>query len=438
MTDSPTAIYYNPAGLALAVGTRVFVEGTFALRMLTYDRAQGAIDHPNATPGTPDVNANAGEANLSNLIISPFIGVATNLGVENLGLGLGFYTPLGGQATWDKNEAYEGNTMYVGAVDGTQRWHNMEGYIRSSYVTLAGAYKFPFGLSVGLGANAVLSSINTIRAANPDGTDDLVGVGGRHQEGRSWLDVTDLTFSLGVGVAYSPPSRPDLVIGLSYQSQPGLGEMTLEGQLTTKFGLTPASTTDVETHQEYPDIIRLGAKFKPMSSVELRLWGAYERWSVFKQQCIVNATVETRSCEFNEDGTPTTGTAGVLFNIPRDWEDAFSVRASGSYWVNKDFELQLGVGFDGNAVPDEMLETSLPDWNDITATVGTVIGLMDGNLQINASLLGVFSMTRTTDPRPRNGTEVEFQYVPPSRLPDGAGEYQALVLVLQVGVGYRF
>jgi long-chain fatty acid transport protein len=435
MADNPTAIYYNPAGLALGHGTRILLEGTFALRMLDYTRPEGAIDNPNEAPGTPDLSVNSGEATLSNLIISPFIGVASDLGVPNLGLGLGFYTPLGGQATWDKIDAFE-DSSYPGAVDGPQRWHNIEGAIRSSYVTAAGAYKFPFGLSVGVGANLAISLINTVRAANPDGTDDVVAAGNRPQEGRSWLDVSGMTFSLGVGLAYQP--RPDMVFGVSYQSQPGFGDMTLEGTLNTKFGTSPASSSDVEVVQQYPDIIRLGGKFRPAGNVELRLWGSFERWSVFKSQCILNVSAPNRRCELNEDGTPVAGDTGITNNIPRDWKNAFGVRASGSYWLNPGVELQLGVGYDGNAVPDKTMEASLPDWNDITATVGTVVDLLGGNLQVNASVLGVFSLSRTIDPRPRMDGESVAPYRPPTRIPDGAGEYSAMVLVLQLGVGYRF
>jgi long-chain fatty acid transport protein len=435
MADNPTAIYYNPAALALGLGTRIFVEGTFALRMLDYTRSQGAIDHPNATPGTPDVAVNSGDNTLSNVIVSPFIGVASDLGVPNLGLGLGFYTPLGGQAKWDTIDSFADST-YPGAVDGPQRWHNIEGAIRSSYVTAAGAYKLPFGLSIGVGANAVISVIDTVRAANPDGTDDVVGIGNRPQEGRSWLDVSGVTFSLGVGLAYQP--RPNMVFGISYQSQPGFGDMTLEGTLTTKFGTAPVSESDVEVVQQYPDIIRAGGKFRPADNVELRLWGSFERWSVFKSQCILNVNQPNRRCELNDDGTPVAGDTGITNNIPRDWKNAFAVRASGSYWLNPAVELQLGVGFDGNAVPDSTMEASLPDWNDVTGTVGTVLDLMGGDLQLNASLLGVFSLSRTIDPRPRMDGEPVAPYQPPTRIPDGAGEYSALVLVLQLGVGYRF
>jgi long-subunit fatty acid transport protein len=422
-------MYYNPGALALGEGTFVFVEGSFAWRSVTYDRATGAIDHPNAMPGTPDLATNSGEASLSNLIVSPFVGVRSDFGVPGLGVALGFYTPIGGQAEWDKNDAFEGNATYPGAVDGPQRWHNINGMIRSSYVTAAGAYKIPAAnLSVGVGVNLVLSVINTIRASNVDGTDDVVDGGGGLQEGRAWVDSSGTSFSFGAGVAWQP--TPELVVGLSYQTQPGFGEISNEGTLSTKFGTLPASETPVLVYQSLPDILRLGASYRVTPAVELRLWGSYERWSNFKKQCIVNSTVASPGCELTAEGRPADPTSGVLNNIPREWDDGISLRASGSYFLNPGFELVAGVGWDQNVVPDKTQEASLPDWTDLTATIGANFDA--GPLDIRASLLGVFSLTREVEP----SDPPPFQ--PPSRVPDGAGTYDQLVLVLQLGVGYKF
>src|SRR5688572_2560314 len=93
-TDSPAAIYFNPAGLALGTGTRIYIEGTFALRSVSYDRPAGAIDNvigvgETGVAGTPAeaVDANSGEASLSNFVAAPFAAVVTDLGMPNLGVG---------------------------------------------------------------------------------------------------------------------------------------------------------------------------------------------------------------------------------------------------------------------------------------------------------------------------------------------------------------
>jgi len=417
-------MYYNPAGLALGEGTFVLVEGTFAWRSVTYDRDPGAIDNPGT--GTPDPAVNSGESSLSNIIISPFIGVKTDFGVKGLGVAAGFYTPFGGQAVWDENSAFEGNTQYPGAVDGPQRWHNIEGVIRSSYITLAGAYRLPANISIGVGANLVLSVIDTIRASNVDGSDDVVtSVGG---EGRAWVDSSGTSFSVSAGIAWNP--RPDVVIGISYQAQPGFGQISNEGTLHLKFGSLNASETPVLVYQSLPDILRFGAQFRPTPKIEVRAWGSYENWSNFERQCIVNSTVDEPGCDLTPEGRPVRADSGVLNNIPREWKDAFSARLSGSYFLNSDTELVLGLGYDGNAVPDKTMEASLPDWDDITATIGGIFDI--GNLELSVTLLGVFGLERTvepTDPPP---------FMTPSRVPDGAGTYSSLVLVLQLGVGYNF
>src|SRR5215813_13080853 len=104
-----TSIYYNPAGLAWVKGTRVYIEGDYALRSLTYDRPASAIDRQN--PSADYIAAETGEGKLLNLLISPFLGVATDFGVDNLGVGIAFLTPFGGQAIFKKNDAFAGNSQ---------------------------------------------------------------------------------------------------------------------------------------------------------------------------------------------------------------------------------------------------------------------------------------------------------------------------------------
>ncbi len=432
MAANPTAIYYNPAALAFIRGSHVYVEGQFALRSLTYDRPTGAEDHPPAA-GAADPTGNSGEAKLSNFLVSPFVGAASDLGVENLGVGLGFYVPFGGQATWDKNSAFAGNAQYPGAVDGVQRWHDIEGTIRSSYVTAAAGYRFPFGLSVGLGANLVLSVVDDVRAANADGSDDPLQPDGSLLEGRADLNVSNTTLSLGAGLAYSP--IPELLIGLSYQSQPGFGVMSYDGTLRRKFGAGAINTDQVEYTNAMPDIIRLGARYRVTPSIELRLWGSYERWSAFDKQCIMTKAVANRNCDLDATGKPKSATSGVINNIPRDWTNAINLRASGSYFVSRDLELQLGLGFDGNAVPDSTMDASLPDSTNMDATLGVVLGLLDHKLTVMANLVAVFGPTRDVPTR-RAGTV--YPYVPPSLVPDAGGTYKEFIGVLQVGVGYHF
>jgi long-chain fatty acid transport protein len=434
-TGDPTAMYYNPAGLAFGKGTNVYVEGLFAFRSLTYDRPAGAIDNVTNGPGeagTPSgqgVAANSGEAKLFNPIVSPFIGIATDFGVENLGVAVGFYTPFGGTSIWDDNEAFRGNTQFPGAVDGQQRWHNIEGTIRSSYITAAGAYRIPSAkIAFGLGANVVLSEVSTVRARNADGTDNLVSASGAVAEGRSFLDVSHVGFALGAGVIYEP--TPELRVGLSYQSQPNFGNMTLSGTIDNKLATAPATTGDAELIQALPDVIRLGVQYQATPELQLRFWGDFTRWSTFDKQCIIDASVEGRSCDIQEDGSETPDSSGIIANIPRFWKNTFGLRASASYNFTPNVEINGGLGYDGNAVPDRTMESSLPDMNKMTVSLGSRIGLLDDSLDLVIAFTQVIYFNRSVDPMNPLSS--------PSRLPDGAGDYSQWVSVLALGVGYHF
>ena len=145
-TDNPTAIYYNPAGLALGNGTHIYIDGTLAIRNATFLRPESAIgtysingvEETLTTDGA--VAANSGEATLSNIGAIPFIGVTSDFGTDWMAAGLAFYAPFGGSSSWDKNTAFEGDEMYPGAVDGPQRWFSIDGTIRSIYLTAATAF----------------------------------------------------------------------------------------------------------------------------------------------------------------------------------------------------------------------------------------------------------------------------------------------------------
>src|SRR5262245_33375978 len=82
------SIYYNPAGLALRDGQQLMLEGTLALRSASYERDADSIDE-SVLDAAEDAglsrqeatDALAGEATLTDLVVLPFVGVSTDLGM---------------------------------------------------------------------------------------------------------------------------------------------------------------------------------------------------------------------------------------------------------------------------------------------------------------------------------------------------------------------
>ena len=432
--DHVTAAYYNPAGLARVKGTHLYIEGLFVYRTAAYERPEGAIDDVGTgTPNDPTaLAANSGRGELANFLVSPFLGVSSDLGIDNFGASLAVYAPFGGQASWGTIDQFADDQQYPGAFDGPQRWHTIEGAQRALYVTAAGAYEIIDGLSVGVGFNLVSQSISVLRARNLDGTDDLLTPTGGLKEGRTLIDGTDLSYSVGLGVQYEPVDG--LWLGLSYQSTPGFGATGLDGQLYGQYGQSgQQDPVDTTLLFHLPDIIRFGLQYRPSAKFELRAGGDYQRWSKFASHCLITRNDDPQ-CTLGADGAvmDVTDGATVLVGIPRNWKDTFGVRVGGSYWAIDGMELFGGVGYDSNAIPDETLEAGLMDMDKVVSTLGVRYSLMD-SLLLTGSLTNVFYFSRDVAPRTPENTPVQ-----PSLSPDGAGTYTQSINLLTVGALYAF
>jgi long-chain fatty acid transport protein len=404
------SLYYNPAGLAFDSGTRVYAEGTLARRSASYERPVDAIDNvvDDGSGGTPNsaIGANAGTATLGNWLASPFVGVASDAGIENLAVAMGVYAPFGGSATWDH------------ANDGVQRWWALEGSMSSMYVSGAAAYRLPdLNLSFGASVSWVHSEINTIRARTLTGSDDLVSPTGSMMEGRSLIDANSNNMALGLGVHWRPTKT--LRLAGSYQSQPGFGQMSLKGVLTTKLATSAASESNVEMQQSLPDVYRLGAQFQATPKLSLSTQVAFVRWSVFDRQCVLDRNMPERNCALTADGgvDMEAGAAGVVANFPRDWKNTWTIGAGGNYQATPRVLIMAGGSYDTSAVPDETLDPALMDMNKFTGTAGIQFPLGD-TVRMSAQLSRVVYLQRSIAPR-----HPESAPVGPSRSPDAAGNY---------------
>ena len=203
-TDSPTAIYYNPAGLAdrdpgvekAPFEFHVFADANLAWIKSSFSHSAVKGDSPEPTGAQ---GANNGEATLTNFAASPMAGV--NFKIGDFAVGAAFSVPFGGQQSWDKNKKFTNNKNFAGPVDGVQRWSTISGESRSIYISLGAAYDIVKRFSIGASVNLVASSVKTLRAREPGGTNDI------DVEGRSIIDVKGMNGSFGVGVLVNYRSK---------------------------------------------------------------------------------------------------------------------------------------------------------------------------------------------------------------------------------------
>ncbi|HMR07768.1 MAG TPA: outer membrane protein transport protein [Polyangiaceae bacterium] len=435
MTTNATSLYYNPAGIAMSEGFHVFVDGTFAWRKASYEHKlqpaePGTFNEDGSVPG-----ANDGRADLFNIIASPMIGVTAKFG--DFAAGAAFYTPFGGQSVWSKNDKFEGDPSFAGPVDGQQRFYNISGQIRSSFITAGLGYHLKdAGLAFGLSGNLILSTTHTIRAKGLSGSNSLAG------EGRAVLDAKGTDFSMGVGALWEA-MKEQLWIGASYQSRPNFTGMSAQtGTQETFLGADEKPVT-AEFYTDLPDVIRAGVTYKLDPETELRLFGDYTRWSVLEDHFVVNPDLGdggTEECEYKErvPGNPP-ALGSCLLSQKRDWSDTFGVRVGASRWLNKETELFAGAGYSSNAIPDKYLEPALTDFNSISLSLGGRLEVVK-NFNVALSYTQLFYLTRDTDGKSDHDLARGPSGTPNSieNGPDTGGVYKQMIGVVNANVDVQF
>ncbi len=433
---------HNPAGLALEGGTRLWAEAAAGFHRMTYERPDGAIDHPLAdgerAAGTPPDarGANAGRASTLGVFAGPTAAAAvSDMGTPHLALAVGIHVPLAASLRWDENAAFRGSQRYPGAQDGVQRWWAIEAEIRGIAGTVAIARRFPgAGLSIGASAGLLHLDVRTVVARGSGGTDDLVTRSGGILEGRALLEVSGIAPVLTAGAIWEPADG--LYLGAAYESRPGLGDMSLEGTYATRSGAAEVSGPTV-LRQAWPDVVRGGARLV-LPRVELRITAEYQRWSVVRSQCIVDATTPG-PCRVTAAGAadPAPGSATVLAFARRDWRDTVIVRAGTTVTIGERIALLAGAGYDGSAVPDATLDPGLHDAKKLIFSGGVRYKLDGAPVALTATYTHVAFFDRSLAPRPRDADGAPIAPEPPSRAPDPAGRYARALGLLLVGLEWQ-
>jgi len=381
------------------------------------------VEHPPSPNDVPDPpgaeGANSGRAELLNVFGAPMLGATLRIG--DFAFGAAAYAPFGGRAHWSQNEDFAGGAEYPLAKDGVQRWHSIEGALTYVYGTLGAAYRLG-RLSLGASANLIYSSVESTKAKNLTGEQ----LPDTSREGRAVLDVSGWQGSFGAG-ALLVLLEQKLWLGASYQAQPGLGPMQLTGTLELSYDAPPVPYP-VTFDQALPDIVRLGARYRPVETLELRLFGDVTRWSVLKTQCVA---VKGAPCRVDTTGANVSG-GGTLLNLRRRWQDTFGVRAGASHWFSDAVEVFVGAGFETAAVPDAMLDPELFDSQTISAALGMRLGL-PGKWFLGASYTHLQYLSRDN-----TGKSELTQAMLPTRRADGGGRYEAWIGVLNANVEKEF
>ncbi len=354
VATDPTAVWWNPAGLAAGTGTRVFLEGAPTFASITYERAE-----PN---GGNDIYRLSG--------VVPYIGVASDLTVPGLGVGLAMAVPTvrGGA------EAQE---------PGPGAWNMREGDIRAIRAMIAGSYEIKD--RVALGASLHLVRSTWIARVDTDTLPDLAGAIEAQGEETHYTDADlenpDYTATLqfdelsDVALSWSAGARvkidPGITIGVAYVHGAAVDNT---GGVAIQFGCPPESDTtgryaaeragtcyntveaDASVAYTLPERVHGAVSWEPNDAWQLTAMGGWVRWSVFTDFHITVSDPQIESAEGKD-----------LIEQSRKWARANVDSGWGGLDVKAHPAEKWTVGgrllYDAAAVPTEALSTNNYDAN---------------------------------------------------------------------------
>jgi len=343
--DDPTAVHYNPAGLALLGGTAIMVGNRYSYNGISYTRAP-TLDWGNAAGGVaPTVTFDQVSNGSPWQPGEPLAMVASNFGLRDFGFALAGFAPPGA-------------SKLTFPLDGGQRYMMVEREAIIFNVTGSAAWKFRDLFGIGatlewimvprLNYSLIIDGSPFAMDANPVSSPlDMLA----STAGSDWF-----TFNAIIGAWYRPV--PFLQFGLAGQVVPtsietksklSVTPLNVQGVDPVELARDDIPANDVSVILPLPLMARLGARFRGLNGVgseifDVELDVEYESWSRVNE-----FAVETRHLFATFQGSDVD--LGRI-SIAKQWRDVLAVKLGSDVQVIPGRLTVRGGAFYETAVAD--------------------------------------------------------------------------------------
>jgi long-chain fatty acid transport protein len=382
--DDPSAIFYNPAGIANQGETLTVLAGTTL------------INFTNEFTGDPNSEIASGvEAKYNRHTFNiPNMYAVKRLGSTNLTLGVGVFAAFGLRTDWA--DPFAG------------RYISKDADLKTTSVNPVVAYKVSDALQIGGGIEyrraRVILNANRM-ALNP--------FAGRIVDVANTRLVSEYGDSIGwnAGILFSP--TPMLRFGASYRAPM---DIELEGDAEITQILTGNPQFDAIIGSQLPPDQRINTKFPfpSIASVGVAV-SPNENWDVELD------VIRTGWSRFEALAVDFETTPGSSFVREQNWQDSNSYRLGVNHNATAMFDVRFGILYDENPQPVEAVSPLLPDSDRLGASIGA--GWHAGPFVVDGSLLVLHFKDRDTRGRNEEGFN---------------GEYETDALLWSMNLGYRF
>lgn len=373
LADDYTAVFWNPAGLAL-------------IKMPTFGLT-GDILMPKAEYGLTTAYATYGMETKSKKYPAGLLGYFQPVG-ENVVVGLGAYTLSGLGAAWDNTglEAALVAPYPTSAFFPELEPYKWESFIGSITVAPSIAVKLSEMLYVGATLNINYGFFKTDQWAEfvyigPTAPDNLGAIPMFANLGQQTLDVKGWGFGATFGVLVKPAEW--ISIGGTFRTQSKINlKGTTEIEYLGNIGF-PESESDTEMSVASPMWLAGGVALKPVEGLTLTFDAQYTNWSKLDEIALTFGDPEW-AFHLEED-------AALLLN----WQNKTQLRFGAEYDFGS-FALRGGYYYDPAPAPDETLNILTPSFT-FNSVIGG-FGYKSGNFRLDLALEYLMGKDRTVLP----------------------------------------
>lgn len=353
--DDPSAIHYNPAGLVGQKSPALYLGATAISPSTTFENTAGAKDETeDQTFLPPHLYA-----------LYPY---------RNITLGLGVNAPFGLGTKWSET----GLTRYLAT----------ESEIEIININPSVAIKVRPWLFLGGGVNYMRSKVvmkKMVDQALVGGSDAPFGLEG---DGDGWgynmgvIIITDELFRFGI--SYRSAVKVD------YKGSASLDNIA--PAIQSLFG-GASFRTDASTSIKFPDVLTIGAAFKPSEKVTLGLdfertgWSSYDRVDVDLEN-------EVAPAGFNDSSDV------------KGWNDVWAVKTGVEYQATENIAVRGGYAYQNNPAPDSTFDPRLPDSDQHDFSLG--IGFRADSFTVDLAYTAAYYIDRKTEKAELNGEYESF------------------------------
>ncbi len=427
-TNDPTALWYNPAGLAFS-GQQLIFDATVTFLQADYTRVDSGGNE------LPTVDANAMPLPIPNLGYSHPFGDFT--------LGVSAFAPNASLLRWPRAIDAGGNRCASandpGCTAAPQRYslYSLEG---SAFGTIAAGLSWKPTDNFSIGASAMLLVGQFVGETAISGCDGFVCTQPENpnEDGvaRFTAPIVNPGFSfgaiyahryfrVGASVSWFPLAiRGKAKLDVRLPNSPLYDEATIDGD-------------GADLTLDLPFIARVGVEARPTDRLRIEAALVYERWSAQDAARIEANDIWIRNARAIGDYQ-----VGDI-EIPRQMNDVYSVRLGGEYDAHERVTVRAGLNYENSSFSDQYLTALTLDSDKFVVSLGASVRVSD-SVFIDVSYGHIFLANRNvTDsqvPQPNPIRPPRANGVPPTQGGEatiGNGRYAMEADMIGIGLRWR-